>query len=113
MHAGSSTDLVPSLPVLRPNPSSGQLQSVPLRHDLRCRSGRRRESCEDTAPYLVCLTHFCLPAPPQMPPETSLAVSHDISQILQDQLETLPLVERCFVHVDYETSHAPEHRKFY
>lgn len=49
----------------------------------------------------------------QMPPDTTLAVSHDVSQILQDQLETLPLVERCFVHVDYETDHQPEHRKFY
>ncbi|KAF9364795.1 hypothetical protein BGX34_000342 [Mortierella sp. NVP85] len=27
------------------------------------------------------------------------------------KLEALPNVERAFVHVDYETSHAPEHRK--
>lgn len=31
--------------------------------------------------------------------------------LLQIKLESLPNVERAFVHVDYETSHAPEHRK--
>lgn len=42
---------------------------------------------------------------------TPLARSHDISQALQDKLEELPRVERAFVHVDHEVSHAPEHRK--
>ncbi|EPS94410.1 hypothetical protein FOMPIDRAFT_1033379 [Fomitopsis schrenkii] len=37
--------------------------------------------------------------------------AHDISQQLQDKLESLPNVERAFVHVDHETTHAPEHRK--
>ncbi|KAF9935804.1 hypothetical protein BGZ65_002994 [Modicella reniformis] len=43
--------------------------------------------------------------------ETPLWESHDISEGLQIKLESLPNVERAFVHVDYETSHAPEHRK--
>ncbi|KAF9360207.1 hypothetical protein BGX26_010207 [Mortierella sp. AD094] len=43
--------------------------------------------------------------------ETPLWESHDISEDLQTKLESLPNVERAFVHVDYETSHAPEHRK--
>ncbi|KAL8279048.1 hypothetical protein RQP46_008506 [Phenoliferia psychrophenolica] len=47
-----------------------------------------------------------------MPPETPLHIAHDISQILQDQLETLPSVDRCYVHIDHETSHSPEHRKY-
>ncbi|KAK4705217.1 hypothetical protein P7C70_g989, partial [Phenoliferia sp. Uapishka_3] len=47
-----------------------------------------------------------------MPPETPLHIAHDLSQVLQDQLETLPSVDRCYVHIDHETSHSPEHRKF-
>ncbi|KAF9356045.1 hypothetical protein BGX26_005808 [Mortierella sp. AD094] len=46
-----------------------------------------------------------------MAPDTPLIESHDISEGLQIKLEALPNVERAFVHVDYETSHAPEHRK--
>ncbi|KAG0236363.1 hypothetical protein BGW41_000444 [Actinomortierella wolfii] len=46
-----------------------------------------------------------------MAPETPLRESHDISESLQIKLEALPNVERAFVHVDYETNHAPEHRK--
>ncbi|KAI9570122.1 CDF manganese transporter [Boletus coccyginus] len=42
---------------------------------------------------------------------TPLWKAHDISQQLQDKLEELPNVERAFVHVDHETTHAPEHRK--
>ncbi|PWN44525.1 hypothetical protein IE81DRAFT_364798 [Ceraceosorus guamensis] len=40
-----------------------------------------------------------------------LSLTHDVSQDLQDRLESLPRVERCFVHVDWEVTHAPEHRK--
>ena len=40
-----------------------------------------------------------------MDAETPLWKSHDISQALQDKLETLPGVARAFVHVDYETEH--------
>ncbi|CAG8544349.1 1085_t:CDS:2 [Ambispora leptoticha] len=36
---------------------------------------------------------------------------HDISESLQEKLESLPNVDRAFVHVDYETSHKPEHQK--
>ncbi|KAL0951903.1 hypothetical protein HGRIS_008558 [Hohenbuehelia grisea] len=42
---------------------------------------------------------------------TPLWKAHDISQQLQDKIEDLPDVERAFVHVDYETTHTPEHRK--
>ncbi|KAK0214105.1 CDF manganese transporter [Armillaria fumosa] len=47
-----------------------------------------------------------------MPSDTPLWKSHDLSQDLQDKLETLPMVERAFVHVDHEVSHKPEHRKY-
>ncbi|CAD6564743.1 MAG: hypothetical protein CYPHOPRED_004640 [Cyphobasidiales sp. Tagirdzhanova-0007] len=46
-----------------------------------------------------------------MPGDTPLWKAHDVSQDLQDQLETLPRVDRAYVHVDHEVSHQPEHRK--
>ncbi|GAA6030145.1 hypothetical protein JCM8097_009284 [Rhodosporidiobolus ruineniae] len=46
-----------------------------------------------------------------MKKETTLEIAHDVSQALQDKLEELPQVGRAFVHVDYETSHKPEHVK--
>lgn len=46
-----------------------------------------------------------------MDPETPLRKAHDVAQSLQDILEDLPDVSRCFVHIDYEVEHAPEHRK--
>ncbi|KAF2194567.1 hypothetical protein K469DRAFT_650452 [Zopfia rhizophila CBS 207.26] len=44
-----------------------------------------------------------------MEPEESLRATHDVAEELQIKLESLPNVERAYVHVDYETSHAPEH----
>ncbi|KAJ3540237.1 hypothetical protein NMY22_g4385 [Coprinellus aureogranulatus] len=46
-----------------------------------------------------------------MDADTPLYKAHDLSQQLQDKIEVLPNVERAFVHVDYETTHYPEHRK--
>ncbi|KAF6753565.1 CDF-like metal transporter [Ephemerocybe angulata] len=46
-----------------------------------------------------------------MDADTPLWKAHDVSQQLQDKIEVLPNVERAFVHVDYETTHYPEHRK--
>ncbi|KAI0271463.1 CDF-like metal transporter [Gloeopeniophorella convolvens] len=47
-----------------------------------------------------------------MDANTPLWKAHDISQQLQDKIEVLPNVERAFVHVDHETTHTPEHRKY-
>jgi len=44
-----------------------------------------------------------------MDPDASLRVSHDVAEELQIKLESLPDVERAYVHVDYETTHKPEH----
>ena len=44
-----------------------------------------------------------------MDPEASLMETHDIAEALQIKLESLPDVERAYVHVDYETTHKPEH----
>lgn len=39
----------------------------------------------------------------------TLRETHDVAEELQMKLESLPDVDRAYVHVDYETSHAPEH----
>ncbi|KAI9372506.1 cation diffusion facilitator 1 [Aspergillus egyptiacus] len=44
-----------------------------------------------------------------MDPEDSLRATHDVAEELQFKLESLPDVERAYVHVDYETTHKPEH----
>jgi cation diffusion facilitator family transporter len=44
-----------------------------------------------------------------MDPDATLQETHDIAEELQMKLEQLPDVERAYVHVDYETTHKPEH----
>ncbi|EEA25441.1 hypothetical protein TMatcc_006333 [Talaromyces marneffei ATCC 18224] len=39
----------------------------------------------------------------------TLMATHDVAEELQIKLESLPGVERAYVHVDYETTHKPEH----
>nr|CAG8441497.1 7353_t:CDS:2 [Entrophospora candida] len=43
--------------------------------------------------------------------DTPLWESHDVGEGLQNKLEKLTNVDRAFVHVDYESSHKPEHQK--
>ena len=43
-------------------------------------------------------------------PEMPMWRAHDISQDLQDQIEALPDVDRCFIHVDHESDHKPVSR---
>ncbi|GAP87587.2 putative cation diffusion facilitator 1 [Rosellinia necatrix] len=44
-----------------------------------------------------------------MNPDATLRDTHDVAEELQFKLEDLPDVERAYVHVDYETTHKPEH----
>lgn len=44
-----------------------------------------------------------------MDPDCTLRVSHDVAESLQMKIESLPDVDRANVHVDYETTHKPEH----
>ncbi|KAI5867140.1 hypothetical protein GGS23DRAFT_162222 [Durotheca rogersii] len=44
-----------------------------------------------------------------MDPNDTLRNTHDVAEALQMELERLPNVERAYVHVDYETTHKPEH----
>ncbi|KAJ7492279.1 CDF-like metal transporter [Mycena latifolia] len=46
-----------------------------------------------------------------MDANTPLWKAHDVGQALQERIEVLPNVERAFVHVDFESTHTPEHRK--
>ncbi|KAL1924114.1 uncharacterized protein VTP21DRAFT_7149 [Calcarisporiella thermophila] len=47
-----------------------------------------------------------------LPPDAPLNYAHDIGEALQELVEQMENVERCFVHIDYETTHAIEHTKF-
>ena len=41
--------------------------------------------------------------------EMKLKCAHDIGESLQNRIEEMEDVERAFVHIDFETSHFPEH----
>ncbi|BBN10259.1 hypothetical protein MPTK1_5g02190 [Marchantia polymorpha subsp. ruderalis] len=45
----------------------------------------------------------------ELPEDMPLVEAHNIGESLQNKLETLPEVERAFVHLDYESTHTPEH----
>lgn len=45
-----------------------------------------------------------------MDPTQTLRESHDVAEALQFKLEDLPDIERAYVHIDYETTHKPEHK---
>lgn len=44
-----------------------------------------------------------------LPSDMPLEKAHDIGESLQNKLESLPDIERAFVHLDYEFTHKPEH----
>lgn len=44
-----------------------------------------------------------------MDPDETLRVCHDIAEELQIKLESLPDVERAYVHIDFNGHHPPEH----
>ncbi|KAI4163255.1 MAG: hypothetical protein LQ342_003191 [Letrouitia transgressa] len=44
-----------------------------------------------------------------MDAHATLRTTHDVAEELQMKLESLPDVERAYVHIDFETSHKPEH----
>ena len=44
-----------------------------------------------------------------MDPSCTLMAAHDVAEELQMKLESLPDIERAYVHIDYETTHKPEH----
>jgi cation diffusion facilitator family transporter len=44
-----------------------------------------------------------------LPKNMTVQESHDIAESLQIKLEQIASIERAFVHIDYETTHKPEH----
>eukprot|EP01132_Coremiostelium_polycephalum_P010123 gene10123-12415_t len=46
-----------------------------------------------------------------LPSKMYLDQAHDIGESLQIKLESLPEVERAFVHIDYNFTHKPEHKR--
>jgi len=44
-------------------------------------------------------------------PKMTVEESHDIAESLQNKIELLDNVERAWVHIDYEFTHKPEHKK--
>ncbi|KAI8377802.1 cation efflux family-domain-containing protein [Radiomyces spectabilis] len=46
-----------------------------------------------------------------LPPDCPLQEAHDVGEALQDALEMMDNVERAFVHLDYSSEHAIEHRR--
>lgn len=44
-----------------------------------------------------------------LPKNMLLWKAHDIGESLQNKLETLPEIERAFVHLDYDDKHIMEH----
>lgn len=46
-----------------------------------------------------------------MPPDCPLQRAHDVGEALQNALERMENVERAFVHLDYNSQHAIEHRE--
>jgi len=45
-----------------------------------------------------------------LPSDMILHHSHDIGESLQMKLESIPGIDRAYVHLDYEYSHKPEHK---
>lgn len=45
----------------------------------------------------------------ELPEDMVLKEAHDIGESLQNKLESMAEVDRAFVHLDYESSHKPEH----
>ncbi|KAI8996988.1 cation efflux family-domain-containing protein [Pilobolus umbonatus] len=46
-----------------------------------------------------------------LPPDCRLQEAHDIGEALQDAFESMEIVERAFVHLDYTSDHEIEHRR--
>ena len=46
-----------------------------------------------------------------LPPDMPLRQAHDIGESLQVAIEKLAYVERAFVHLDFEWTHSPEHKR--
>nr|GEV86361.1 metal tolerance protein 9-like [Tanacetum cinerariifolium] len=64
----------------------------------------------DTVRAYTFGTHYFVEVDIVLPEDMMLGEAHNIGELLQEKLEQLPEVERAFVHIDFEFTHAPEHK---
>ncbi|KAG0586675.1 hypothetical protein KC19_2G107800 [Ceratodon purpureus] len=63
----------------------------------------------DTVRAYTFGSHYFAEVDIVLPGDMPLQQTHDIGESLQNKLESLPEIERAFVHLDYEVMHRPEH----
>ncbi|KAL5175974.1 Metal tolerance protein 10 [Glycine soja] len=64
----------------------------------------------DTVRAYTFGAHYFVEVDIVLPEDMLLHQAHNIGETLQEKLEQLPEVERAFVHVDFESTHRPEHK---
>uniref|UniRef100_A0A7N2LL88 Cation efflux protein cytoplasmic domain-containing protein n=1 Tax=Quercus lobata TaxID=97700 RepID=A0A7N2LL88_QUELO len=65
----------------------------------------------DTVRAYTFGSHYFVEVDIVLPKEMLLNKAHNIGESLQIKLEQLPEVERAFVHIDFECTHKPEHKR--
>lgn len=65
--------------------------------------------CIDTVRAYTFGPNFFVEVDIVLAEEMKLKCAHDIGESLQNRIEEMEDVERAFVHIDFETSHFPEH----
>ncbi|PON33941.1 Cation efflux protein [Parasponia andersonii] len=65
----------------------------------------------DTVRAYTFGSHYFVEVDIVLPEDMILVEAHDIGETLQEKLEQLPEVERAFVHIDFEFTHRPEHKR--
>ncbi|PKI65549.1 hypothetical protein CRG98_014049 [Punica granatum] len=65
----------------------------------------------DTVRAYTFGSHYFVEVDIVLPEDMLLNQAHNIGEALQEKLEQLPEVERAFVHIDFEFTHRPEHKK--
>lgn len=79
-----------------------KLTYLVLRHDSRIRR------VDTVRAYTFGVLHF-VEVDIELPEDLSMKEGHGIGESLQRKIEELPEVERAFVHLDFESTHKPEH----
>ncbi|XP_071725779.1 metal tolerance protein 10-like [Rutidosis leptorrhynchoides] len=64
----------------------------------------------DTVRAYTFGTHYFVEVDIVLPKDMMVSEAHNIGEMLQIKLEQLAEVERAFVHIDFEFTHAPEHK---
>lgn len=65
----------------------------------------------DTVRAYTFGSHYFVEVDIVLPEDMVLFQAHNIGETLQEKLEQLPEVERAFVHIDFEFTHRPEHKR--